>query len=210
MPAPTLRRFSPAQRSQSSKEARACAHFLDSASATGTGELFIRQVVTHDISAQMDYLNLRVDRAAGRAIDKTAEIGGPGSGGGRARQRPEARLRVQYRRYVSRLGHRGRGDRGEDLRRRVTAEVDRPKTGTEGAKVGVEVTWWVDSGLSGVPTRFRHSWTPRYRPMHPYGSKSEDVGFVATRCRSVPSRWSQKLDQREAGLETRPSDQIPQ
>jgi beta-aspartyl-peptidase (threonine type) len=51
------------------------------ASATGTGELFIRQVVTHDISAQMDYLNLRVDRAAGRAIDKTAEIGGPGSGG---------------------------------------------------------------------------------------------------------------------------------
>jgi L-asparaginase / beta-aspartyl-peptidase len=51
------------------------------ASATGTGELFIRQVVTHDISALMDYSNLRVDRAAGRAIDKTAEIGGPGSGG---------------------------------------------------------------------------------------------------------------------------------
>jgi beta-aspartyl-peptidase (threonine type) len=51
------------------------------ASATGTGELFIRQVVTHDISALMDYANMRVDRAAGAAIDKTAEIGGPGSGG---------------------------------------------------------------------------------------------------------------------------------
>ena len=51
------------------------------ASATGTGELFIRQVVTHDISALMDYRNLRVDRAASIAIDKTAEIGGPSSGG---------------------------------------------------------------------------------------------------------------------------------
>ena len=51
------------------------------ASATGTGELFIRQAVTHDISAQIEYLNRRVDRAAERAIDKTAEIGGPGSGG---------------------------------------------------------------------------------------------------------------------------------
>jgi L-asparaginase / beta-aspartyl-peptidase len=51
------------------------------ASATGTGELFIRQAVTHDISAQIEYLNRRVDRAAGRSIDKTAEIGGPGSGG---------------------------------------------------------------------------------------------------------------------------------
>src|SRR5919106_372708 len=51
------------------------------ASATGTGELFIRQAVTDDISAQIEYLNRRVDRAAERAIDKTAEIGGPGSGG---------------------------------------------------------------------------------------------------------------------------------
>lgn len=51
------------------------------ASATGTGELFIRQAVTHDISALMDYRNLRVDRAANAAIDKTEEIGGEDTGG---------------------------------------------------------------------------------------------------------------------------------
>jgi beta-aspartyl-peptidase (threonine type) len=51
------------------------------ASATGTGELFIRQAVTHDISAQIEYLNRRVDRAAGAAIDKTEQIGGADTGG---------------------------------------------------------------------------------------------------------------------------------
>jgi beta-aspartyl-peptidase (threonine type) len=51
------------------------------ASATGTGELFIRRAVTHDISAQIEYLNRRVDRAAGAAIDKTEEIGGTDTGG---------------------------------------------------------------------------------------------------------------------------------
>lgn len=50
-------------------------------SATGTGELFIRQAVTHDISALMEYRNLRVDRAAGAAIDKTENIGGEDTGG---------------------------------------------------------------------------------------------------------------------------------
>jgi beta-aspartyl-peptidase (threonine type) len=51
------------------------------ASATGTGELFIRQAVTHDISAQIEYLNRPVDKAAGAAIDKTEEIGGQDTGG---------------------------------------------------------------------------------------------------------------------------------
>jgi L-asparaginase / beta-aspartyl-peptidase len=51
------------------------------ASATGTGELFIRQAVTHTISAQIEYLNRRVDRAAGAAIDRTEEIGGADTGG---------------------------------------------------------------------------------------------------------------------------------
>lgn len=51
------------------------------ASATGTGELFIRQAVTHDISAQMEYKNRRIDRAANTAIDKTEEIGGEDTGG---------------------------------------------------------------------------------------------------------------------------------
>jgi beta-aspartyl-peptidase (threonine type) len=50
-------------------------------SATGTGELFIRRAVTHDISAQIEYLHRRVDRAAGVAIDKTEEIGGLDTGG---------------------------------------------------------------------------------------------------------------------------------
>jgi hypothetical protein len=75
----------------------------------GPGELFIRQVVTHDISALMDYSNLRVDRAAGRAIDKTAEIGGPRQRGShRSGQRQEACIRVQHRRYVPRVRHGGR------------------------------------------------------------------------------------------------------
>jgi beta-aspartyl-peptidase (threonine type) len=51
------------------------------ASATGTGELFIRQAVTHDISAQIEYLHRPVDKAAGAAIDKTEEIGGQDTGG---------------------------------------------------------------------------------------------------------------------------------
>jgi len=51
------------------------------ASATGTGELFIRQAVTHDISAQMEYAAASVDDAAGAAIDKTEEIGGADTGG---------------------------------------------------------------------------------------------------------------------------------
>jgi L-asparaginase / beta-aspartyl-peptidase len=51
------------------------------ASATGTGELFIRQAVTHDISAQMEYLGRPVAKAAGRSIDKTEEIGGEDTGG---------------------------------------------------------------------------------------------------------------------------------
>jgi beta-aspartyl-peptidase (threonine type) len=51
------------------------------ASATGTGELFMRQAVTHDISAQIEYLDRRVDKACDAAIDKTEEIGGQDTGG---------------------------------------------------------------------------------------------------------------------------------
>lgn len=51
------------------------------ASATGTGELFIRQAVTHDISAQMEYAGRSVEAAAGAAIDKTEEVGGADTGG---------------------------------------------------------------------------------------------------------------------------------
>jgi beta-aspartyl-peptidase (threonine type) len=51
------------------------------ASATGTGELFMRQAVTHEISALMEYTNRHVDQAAGVAIDKTEEIGGADTGG---------------------------------------------------------------------------------------------------------------------------------
>jgi beta-aspartyl-peptidase (threonine type) len=47
-------------------------------SATGTGEFFIRQVVAHDISALIDYADLRVDEAAQTAIDKIADLGGDG------------------------------------------------------------------------------------------------------------------------------------
>jgi beta-aspartyl-peptidase (threonine type) len=47
-------------------------------SATGTGEFFIRQVVGHEISAAMEYGGMRVQRAAQRAIDKVAELGGDG------------------------------------------------------------------------------------------------------------------------------------
>jgi beta-aspartyl-peptidase (threonine type) len=47
-------------------------------SATGTGEFFIRQVVAHDISALIDYADLRVDEAAQTAIDKVADLGGDG------------------------------------------------------------------------------------------------------------------------------------
>lgn len=51
------------------------------ASATGTGELFIRQAVTHDISAQMEWADRPVAEAANAAIDKTEEIGGEDTGG---------------------------------------------------------------------------------------------------------------------------------
>lgn len=47
-------------------------------SATGTGELFIRQVVAHDISALIDYAHMRVDKAAEAAIEKVAALRGDG------------------------------------------------------------------------------------------------------------------------------------
>ena len=47
-------------------------------SATGTGEFFIRQVVGHEISAGMEHGGMRVERAAQRAIDKVADLGGDG------------------------------------------------------------------------------------------------------------------------------------
>lgn len=50
-------------------------------SATGTGELFIRQVAAYRVSAAMEYAHMKVDKAAQEAIDKVAEIGGPDSGG---------------------------------------------------------------------------------------------------------------------------------
>jgi beta-aspartyl-peptidase (threonine type) len=50
-------------------------------SCTGTGEFFIRQSAAHNISAAMEYGRMRVDRAAQTAIDKVAELGGPGTGG---------------------------------------------------------------------------------------------------------------------------------
>lgn len=50
-------------------------------SCTGTGELFIRQAVAHEVSAAMEWGHLRVDRAAQAALDKTTEIGGPVTGG---------------------------------------------------------------------------------------------------------------------------------
>ena len=50
-------------------------------SATGTGELFIRQVASFRVSAGMEYAGLTVAEAAQAAIDKVAEIGGPDSGG---------------------------------------------------------------------------------------------------------------------------------
>jgi L-asparaginase / beta-aspartyl-peptidase len=50
-------------------------------SATGTGELFIRQVAAYRVGAAMEYAHMKVDKAAQEAIDKVAEIGGPESGG---------------------------------------------------------------------------------------------------------------------------------
>jgi beta-aspartyl-peptidase (threonine type) len=50
-------------------------------SCTGTGELFIRQAVAHEVSAAMEWGHRRVDRAARAALDKTTEIGGPVTGG---------------------------------------------------------------------------------------------------------------------------------
>jgi L-asparaginase / beta-aspartyl-peptidase len=50
-------------------------------SATGTGELFIRQVAAFRVSAAMEYAHMKVAKAAREAIDEVAEIGGPNSGG---------------------------------------------------------------------------------------------------------------------------------
>lgn len=50
-------------------------------SATGTGELFIRQVAAYRVSALMEYANMKVEKAAQESVDKVAEIGGPDSGG---------------------------------------------------------------------------------------------------------------------------------
>jgi beta-aspartyl-peptidase (threonine type) len=50
-------------------------------SCTGTGELFIRQAVAHEVSAAMEHGKMRVDRAAQAALDKTVEIDGPATGG---------------------------------------------------------------------------------------------------------------------------------
>jgi beta-aspartyl-peptidase (threonine type) len=47
-------------------------------SATGTGEFFIRLSVAHDISALIEYAQMRVDRAAQTAIDKVGGLGGDG------------------------------------------------------------------------------------------------------------------------------------
>jgi beta-aspartyl-peptidase (threonine type) len=47
-------------------------------SATGTGEFFIRQAVAHEISAAMEYGEMRVDRAALRGIAKVEDLGGDG------------------------------------------------------------------------------------------------------------------------------------
>jgi beta-aspartyl-peptidase (threonine type) len=47
-------------------------------SATGTGEYFIRQVVGHEISSLMRYGRMPVERAARRAIEEVAELGGDG------------------------------------------------------------------------------------------------------------------------------------
>lgn len=50
-------------------------------SATGTGELFIRQAAAYRVSALMEYAGMRVERAAPASVDEVAEIGGPDSGG---------------------------------------------------------------------------------------------------------------------------------
>jgi len=50
-------------------------------SATGTGELFIRQAASFRVHAGMEYSGLGVAESAQAAIDKVAEIGGPDSGG---------------------------------------------------------------------------------------------------------------------------------
>lgn|ERR687891_1403473 len=50
-------------------------------SATGTGELFIRQAASFRVHAGMEYSGLSVADSAQAAIDKVAEIGGPDSGG---------------------------------------------------------------------------------------------------------------------------------
>ncbi len=47
-------------------------------SCTGWGEFFIRTVVAYDISAQMAYLGIDVDKAAHASLDKATKLGGPG------------------------------------------------------------------------------------------------------------------------------------
>lgn len=47
-------------------------------SSTGWGEFFIRSVVAHDISAMMEYKNLKLNEATKTAIEKVANLGGDG------------------------------------------------------------------------------------------------------------------------------------
>jgi beta-aspartyl-peptidase (threonine type) len=47
-------------------------------SATGHGEYFIRSVLAHDISAQMEYLKLPLQDAVGNVLGKMARLGGNG------------------------------------------------------------------------------------------------------------------------------------
>jgi L-asparaginase / beta-aspartyl-peptidase len=47
-------------------------------SATGHGEYFIRSVLAHDISAQVEYLNASLETAVGTVLAKMARLGGNG------------------------------------------------------------------------------------------------------------------------------------
>jgi beta-aspartyl-peptidase (threonine type) len=48
------------------------------ASATGTGEFFIRTVAAHDISSMMEYAGMSLRQAAETLIDKLGKMGGDG------------------------------------------------------------------------------------------------------------------------------------
>jgi beta-aspartyl-peptidase (threonine type) len=78
-------------------------------SATGTGELFIRQVAAHELSAAMEYGRMGVDRAARAALSKVEQIGGDDSGGlialdGRGTLTMPFNTEGMYRGYVTRDG----------------------------------------------------------------------------------------------------------